>query len=76
LPPVGLTAGYSPCRRSEPRSGRFQKEGGGAYELKTKPIYAQGHFFLGELYAFAGRKEETLENLTKAETTFLEMGMD
>ena len=45
-------------------------------ELKAKPYYAQGHLFLGELYANAGRKEQALENLKKAETMFREMGMD
>jgi tetratricopeptide (TPR) repeat protein len=47
-----------------------------ADELKTKPAYAQGHLFLGELYARAGQKGKALENLTKAETMFQEMGMD
>jgi class 3 adenylate cyclase/tetratricopeptide (TPR) repeat protein len=47
-----------------------------ADELKTKPIHAQNHLFLGELYAHEGQKEKALENLTKAETMFLEMGMD
>jgi tetratricopeptide (TPR) repeat protein len=47
-----------------------------AHELKTKPAYAQGHLFLGELYAHSGQKEKALENLTKAEIMFQEMGMD
>jgi class 3 adenylate cyclase/tetratricopeptide (TPR) repeat protein len=47
-----------------------------ADELKAKPAYAQGHLFLGELYAHGGQKEKALENLTKAETMFQEMGMD
>jgi class 3 adenylate cyclase/tetratricopeptide (TPR) repeat protein len=47
-----------------------------ADELKTKPFYAQGHLFLGELYARVGQKGKALENLTKAETMFQEMGMD
>ncbi|MGD0663634.1 MAG: AAA family ATPase, partial [Syntrophorhabdales bacterium] len=47
-----------------------------ADELKTKPYCAQGHLFLGELYAHEGQKEKALENLTKAETMFQEMGMD
>jgi class 3 adenylate cyclase/tetratricopeptide (TPR) repeat protein len=45
-------------------------------ETKTKPFSAQGHLFLGELYAHSGQKEKALESLTKAETMFLEMGMD
>ena len=45
-------------------------------ELKTKPTSAQGHLFLGELYARTGQKGKALENLTKAETMFQEMGMD
>ena len=47
-----------------------------ADELKTEPRYAQGHLFLGELYAHGGQKEKAIENLKKAETMFLEMGMD
>jgi len=47
-----------------------------ADELKAKPFYAQGHLFLGELYARVGQKGKALENLTKAETMFQEMGMD
>jgi tetratricopeptide (TPR) repeat protein len=47
-----------------------------ADELKTKPTYAQGYLFLGELYAHGGQKEKALENLKKAETMFQEMGMD
>jgi class 3 adenylate cyclase len=45
-------------------------------ELKTQPTSAQGHLFLGELYAHGGQKEKALENLAKAETMFQEMGMD
>ena len=47
-----------------------------ADELKTKPAYAQGHLFLGELYAHSGQKEKAVEHLAKAETMFQEMGMD
>ena len=47
-----------------------------ADDLKVKPFYAQGHLFLGELYAHGGQKEKALEKLTKAETMFQEMGMD
>ena len=46
-----------------------------ADELKAKPTYAQGHLFLGELYAHAGQKEEALENLKKAEAMLQQMGM-
>ena len=45
-------------------------------ELKTKPFYALGYLFLGELYANAGQKDRALENLKKAETMYQEMGMD
>ncbi len=45
-------------------------------ELKLKPRYALGYLFLGELYADAGQKEKTVENLKKAEAMFQEMGMD
>ena len=47
-----------------------------ADELKAKPCYAQGHLFLGELYAYGGQKEKALENLKRAETMFQDMGMD
>jgi hypothetical protein len=47
-----------------------------ADELKTKPAYAQGHLFLGELYAHAVWKEKALEHLTQAEAMFQDMGMD
>jgi tetratricopeptide (TPR) repeat protein len=45
-------------------------------ELKLKPHYGLGYFYLGELYVNAGQKEKALENLKKAETLFQEMGMD
>ncbi len=38
--------------------------------------YTLGYFWLGEVYAEAGRKEEALQNLKKAEGIFQEMGMD
>ena len=47
-----------------------------AEEMKTRPFSAQGHLFLGELYARVGQKGKALESLTKAETMFQEMGMD
>jgi len=47
-----------------------------ADDLKIKPFYAQGRLFLGELYAHEGKKRKALENLKRAETMFLEMGMD
>ena len=45
-------------------------------ELGAKPFYAQGCFYLGDLYADAGHKEKAIENLKKAEAMFQEMGMD
>jgi class 3 adenylate cyclase/tetratricopeptide (TPR) repeat protein len=45
-------------------------------ELKYKPFYSQGYFYLGELYANTGRKERALENLSTAKSLFQEMGMD
>ena len=47
-----------------------------AGELKVAPSYARGHFYLGELHARSGQKEKALDNLTKAEAMFQEMGMD
>ncbi len=45
-------------------------------ELRMRPRYAIGYFELGALCAEAGRKEEALEHLKKAETMFQDMGMD
>jgi class 3 adenylate cyclase/tetratricopeptide (TPR) repeat protein len=45
-------------------------------ELKLKPHYSQGYYFLGELYADTGQRRKALENLKKAEGMFREMGMD
>ena len=45
-------------------------------ELGAKPFYAQGCFYLGDLYADAGHKEKAIENLKKAEAMYQEMGMD
>jgi len=40
---------------------------------KARAFVAQGYVFLGELFAGAGRNEEALKNLKKAETMYLEM---
>ena len=45
-------------------------------ESKLRPYCAQGYLYLGELYADAGRKDEAVENLKRAEDMFQEMGMD
>jgi len=45
-------------------------------ELKHKPFFSQGYFYLGELCSNTGRKERALENLTKAEGLFQELGMN
>jgi len=45
-------------------------------ELKTKPYYAFGRLYLGQLYLNAGEKEKAIDNLKKAEGMFQEMGMD
>jgi hypothetical protein len=45
-------------------------------ELKAKPAYAQGYFFLGELYADTGQRDKAREHLIKAEEMFRGMGMD
>ena len=45
-------------------------------ELGMLPWSGWGYFWLGEVYAEWGRKEEALMNLKKAETMFREMGMD
>jgi tetratricopeptide (TPR) repeat protein len=45
-------------------------------ELKLKPFYAQGHHFLGVLYADMGQQDMALDNLKKADDMFREMGID
>ena len=45
-------------------------------ELKIKPGIAMGLLFLGELYAKAGRKEESLKNLKQAEVLYQAMGIN
>jgi tetratricopeptide (TPR) repeat protein len=42
-------------------------------DRKLKPSSATGYLLLGEFLANAGRKEEALENLRKAETLYQEM---
>ena len=45
-------------------------------ELEIRAQYSLGYLWLGEVYAEAGRKEEAVTNLKKAEALFQEMGMD
>jgi tetratricopeptide (TPR) repeat protein len=45
-------------------------------QLKIKPFLSEGLLYLGELYANAGRKEESLKNLKQAEGLFQEMGIN
>jgi tetratricopeptide (TPR) repeat protein len=45
-------------------------------ELRLRPFSAQGHLFLGELYADGGQREKAQESLKKAEAMFQEMAMD
>jgi len=47
-----------------------------ANEMGYKVYCSEGHFFLGELYANTGQREKALENLTKAEGMYQEMGLD
>lgn len=42
-------------------------------ELKLRPWFSVGYFFLGELYANTGQKEKAKENLKKAESMYQEM---
>jgi tetratricopeptide (TPR) repeat protein len=44
--------------------------------LETKPAYAEGLFYLGELFFSAGQKDRAFENLKKAKELFVRMGMD
>ena len=45
-------------------------------DLKLKPYVSRGHFYLGELYADAGKIDQARNHLKKAEEMFKEMGMD
>jgi len=45
-------------------------------ELSLKAWSAQGHLFLGELYADGGQREKAQESLKKAKDMFQEMSMD
>ena len=45
-------------------------------ELKHKPFYYQGYYYLGELCSNTGRKERALEYLSKAGGMFKEIGMN
>jgi tetratricopeptide (TPR) repeat protein len=45
-------------------------------ELKSKPFYAYGYLFLGELYANTGQNDKALETLRKTEGMFREMEMN
>lgn len=45
-------------------------------EFSMRPWRAQGHLYLGELYAGTGRTQLGIKNLKKAERMFEDMGMD
>lgn len=45
-------------------------------DLQLKPYQAEGHLYLGELYADTGQTEKARETLNKAKGMFKEMGMD
>lgn len=45
-------------------------------EVRVKPMVAQGQFYLGELYADAGKTKKALASLKKAEAMCQDMGMD
>jgi hypothetical protein len=55
---------------------KYRNKRNGCPPSSPKPTYAQGHLFLGEVYAHSGQKEKALEHLKEAETMFQEMGMD
>jgi len=46
-----------------------------AKELNARPMTVQGYLFLGEVFEIAGRWEEALENLRKAEQMYQELGV-
>jgi len=45
-------------------------------ELELKALYAQGYFFLGEIFAESGQHNKALESLDEAKGMFHEMGME
>ena len=64
-------------KRKADRGERSILHGIGIFsDLKLKPRCAEGYLLLGGLYVDAGRAAEARENLEKAESMFLEMGMD
>jgi tetratricopeptide (TPR) repeat protein len=44
-----------------------------AGEMRARPLIANGHLYLGEIYEHAGLEEEALKNLRKAQEMYLEM---
>jgi tetratricopeptide (TPR) repeat protein len=44
--------------------------------LGKRPSFAEGYFYLGDLYIATGQREKALETLKKAQGMFQEMGMD
>ena len=44
--------------------------------LGIRPSFAEGYFYLGDLYIATGQREKALETLKKAQGMFQEMGMD
>jgi tetratricopeptide (TPR) repeat protein len=45
-------------------------------EFKTRPYYAHGNFFLGELYLDAGQTGKAIDYIEEALAMYQEMGMD
>ena len=45
-------------------------------ELKIKPVYAVGFYFLGQIYKDVNQKDIAKKNFEKAQVAFREMGMD
>lgn len=45
-------------------------------EIRSKPLYAAGYLYLGQLYLNAGKREKAIDNLKLSQKMFREMGMD
>jgi len=70
---LGVLAGKADLEHIDDALKQIQQGISILEEGKLKLLIALGHLHLGELFVDAGRKEEALKNLKKAETLYQEM---
>jgi len=73
---LGTILGKTAPRKIEKAEECILKGIESSQELRTKPYYALGHLYLGQLYLNAGEKEKAGEPLKKAEGMFQKMEMN